>query len=75
MLVAEHGMGDWRPGAKDKSSVKKKCSTMADAKKSPKKPLTNFFNICRCYNQTVLLRNHSVNSFVKETRCGVGKSL
>ena len=79
MLAAERGMGDWRPGAKNKSSYKMKCSTMADAKKSLKilwkKPLANFFNIFGCYDQTGLIRNHSVDSFVKETRCGVGKSL
>ena len=36
MLAAERGMGDWRPGAKNKSSVEKKCSATADAKKSLK---------------------------------------
>ena len=44
---------------------------MADAKKSLKilrKAVGKFFNICRCYNQTVSIRNHSVNSFVQETR-------
>ena len=47
MLAAERGMGDWRPGAKNESGYKMKCSTMADAKKSlkilRKKPLANFF--------------------------------
>ena len=36
MLAVERVMDDWRSGAKNKSSVKKKCSTMADAKKSLK---------------------------------------
>ena len=57
----------------------KKCSTTADAKKSLtilRKSRWHFFkHLSGCYNQTVLIRNHSVNNFVKETRCGVGKSL
>ena len=32
MLAAERRVGDWQPGAKNKTIVKKKCSTMADDK-------------------------------------------
>ena len=39
MLAAERGMGVWGPCAKSKSSLKKKCSPMADAKDYPKKPV------------------------------------
>ena len=60
-------------GAKNESSAKKKCSTMANAKDSPQKPVVIFFNVCRCCNRTVLVSNHPVNIFKKEHSVDVSK--